>query len=160
MLTPFGSETVVFDDLVKRAALHSRALAPEHVITTELGAPGTLATCETVRVEASIRNLVKNSAANSAPGSSISISTFARDGMAFVNVSDSGVGIPEAEWERIFQPFVKLQSEREMASGLGLFIVRSCANQHDGHARVAKSGPDGTTMELALRALTADGDVT
>lgn len=159
MLTPFGSETIEFDDLVSRAALHSRALAPEHEITTELGASELLVTCETVRVEASIRNLVKNSAANSAPGTTITLSTFARDGLAYVTVSDAGVGIPESEWERIFHPYAKLQGERTPASGLGLFIVRSCANQHDGHARVAQSSPNGTTMELALRALTPDATV-
>jgi signal transduction histidine kinase len=154
MLTPFARETIAFDELVERAATRARPLAPDHEVVAELNAPGTHLTCETIRVEASIRNLVKNSAANSPAGSPIRIRTFEQDGLAYVTVCDGGVGIPEAEWERIFHPYAKLQGERTPASGLGLFIVRSCAVQHNGHARVATSGPGGTTMELALRALT------
>jgi signal transduction histidine kinase len=154
MLTPFGRETVLFDDLVSDAAMHSRPLAPDHSITTAPGADALFVTCETVRVEASIRNLIKNSAANSEPGSEIVVSTLAQDGLAIVRVSDAGVGIPEAEWERIFHPYARLQGERTPASGLGLFIVRSCASTHGGHAKVLTSSSQGTTMELALRALT------
>ena len=79
--------------------------------------------------------------------------------MAYLTVCDSGVGIPEEEWERIFDPYARLEGERTPASGLGLFIVRSCAAQHDGHARVSTSSPQGTTMELALRALTPANNV-
>jgi signal transduction histidine kinase len=153
MLMPFARETVAFDELVELAATRARPLAPEHEVTTNLDAAGVMVDCETIRVEASIRNLVRNSAVNSEPGSKITLSTTSRDDLAVVTVCDSGVGIPESEWERIFAPYAKLQGERTSASGLGLFIVRSCAMQHNGHARVAKSGPDGTTMELALRLL-------
>ena len=159
MLTPFTRETIRFDDLVERSAIRARPLAPEHRVTTALEAGDTSLTCETIRVEASIRNLVKNSAANSPAGSEICIRTFVKDGMALVTVCDSGSGIAETEWERIFDPYAKLSGERTAASGLGLFIVRSCAVQHGGHARVVASGPGGTTMELALRALRPDGDV-
>jgi signal transduction histidine kinase len=151
MLTPFARELVPFDELIERSAARAKPLAPDHVVSVEPSAPGVMVNCESIRVEASIRNLVKNSAANSPDGSAITLRTFARDGLAFVTVCDGGVGIPESEWERIFTPYAKLRGERTTASGLGLFIVRSCAAQHGGHARVAASGPEGTTMELALR---------
>jgi signal transduction histidine kinase len=151
MLKPFARESVVFDFLVERAAARCRALAPAHTVSTELGAGDAVVNCETVRVEASIRNLVLNSAANSPAGSEIVVRTFGDGDLACVSVSDRGAGIPENEWERIFHPYAKLRGARAPASGLGLFIVRSCAVQHGGHARVASSGPDGTSMELALR---------
>lgn len=150
MLRPFARETGGFDDFVMQAAERCRPLAPEHRIVTTPGAMDTLVTCEPVRLEASIRNLVRNSAANAPAGSEISIDTSARSKHAVVSVSDSGSGIPEAEWERIFHPYTKLEGERTAASGLGLFIAHSFAVQHGGFARVAKSGPDGTTIELAL----------
>ena len=156
MVEPFGRETVVFDELVGGVVCRCRALAPEHELSFEPGAPGLSVNCETVRLEASIRNLVKNSAINSPEGSAISVRTHERDGMAVLEVRDEGVGIPEGEWERVFLPYARLQSERTAASGLGLFVVRSCAHQHGGEARVAASAPGGTTMEFTVRA-TPDG---
>jgi two-component system, OmpR family, sensor histidine kinase KdpD len=154
MVTPFARETIEFDELLALTAANCRPLAPDHKVVFEPGAAGALVACETVRVEASIRNLVRNSATYSPQGSQITIRTFAAAEMAVATVVDAGSGIPHADWERIFLPYAQLHGDRQAATGLGLFIVRSCAKQHDGYARVAASGPDGTTMELALRALT------
>ncbi|MGH2907477.1 MAG: sensor histidine kinase [Solirubrobacterales bacterium] len=159
MLTPFGRETVLFDELVERTVARASSVAPDHELVVKTDAAEVLVTCETIRLEASIRNLIKNSAANAAPGSEIVVRTFARDDLALVTVCDSGTGIAEDDWESIFQPYHQLGSDRELVSGLGLFIVRSFAVRHGGHARVAASSPEGTTMEIALRALTPTDDV-
>lgn len=150
MLRPFARETGEFDEFVARAAERCGPLAPEHKVVVTPGAADTVVTCEPVRLEASIRNLVKNSAANAPSGSEIAIATSAGEKHAIVRVSDSGGGIPESEWERIFRPYAKLEGESDASSGLGLFIAHSFALQHGGYARVAESSPGGTTIELAL----------
>lgn len=150
MLRPFARETGKFDDFVMRAAERCGPLAPEHQIVATPNANGVVVTCEPVRLEASIRNLVKNSAANAPAGSEIVIGTSAGPRHVIVSVSDVGSGIPKSEWKRVFRPYTKLEGERSVASGLGLFIAHSFALQHGGFARVAESGPGGTTIELTL----------
>ncbi|WPB80983.1 HAMP domain-containing sensor histidine kinase [Archangium violaceum] len=69
-----------------------------------------------------------------------------------VRFSDNGVGIPEAEWERIFGEFYRLRGQgREVAgSGLGLALCRRILRLHGGEIRVAASSPEGTTFELTF----------
>ncbi|QRN94022.1 HAMP domain-containing histidine kinase [Archangium violaceum] len=69
-----------------------------------------------------------------------------------VRFSDNGVGIPEAEWERIFGEFYRLRGQgREVpGSGLGLALCQRIVRLHGGTLRVAASNPEGTTFELTF----------
>ena len=51
---------------------------------------------------------------------------------AEIRVCDGGAGVPEAERERVFEPFYPHSSA---ASGLGLALVRQIARRHGGEAR-------------------------
>lgn len=155
MLDPFTRQTVDFDELVADVVEHCRSLAPNREIVTDFGAGGTRIDCEMIRVEASIRNLVKNAATHSTGSDPIVVSTAGDGEFAVVRVTNTGPTIPEEHWERIFQPYARVCEESEApGTGLGLFVVNSCAKQHEGHARVASSDASGTTIELALRAVT------
>jgi two-component system, OmpR family, sensor kinase len=54
-----------------------------------------------------------------------------------IEVMDSGPGVPQAELQRIFEPFYRSQhaSERDGGVGLGLSLVQSIAHSHGGSAR-------------------------
>ncbi|WNG38362.1 HAMP domain-containing histidine kinase [Archangium violaceum] len=69
-----------------------------------------------------------------------------------VRFTDNGVGIPKAEWERIFGEFYRLKGQgREVpGSGLGLALCRRIMRLHGGDLRVAASSPEGTTFELTF----------
>ncbi|HZI13271.1 MAG TPA: HAMP domain-containing sensor histidine kinase [Myxococcus sp.] len=69
-----------------------------------------------------------------------------------VRFSDNGVGIPQAQWERVFEEFLRLPGQgREVpGSGLGLALCRRIMRLHGGNLRVAASSPEGTTFELAF----------
>ncbi|MFY2562101.1 ATP-binding protein [Corallococcus terminator] len=69
-----------------------------------------------------------------------------------VRFSDNGVGIPPADWERVFGEFVRLPGQgREVAgSGLGLALCRRIMRLHSGTLRVVASSPEGTTFELSF----------
>ena len=62
-----------------------------------------------------------------------------------LEVTDQGLGVPEDERERIFEPFYRSThaSERHGGVGLGLSLVRSIARQHDGTVQCL-AGLDGT----------------
>ena len=63
---------------------------------------------------------------------------------------DNGVGIPNSEWEKVFQDFYRLtQPELEVhGSGLGLALCKKIMKLHGGDIQVVASGPEGTTFAL------------
>jgi two-component system sensor histidine kinase HydH len=64
-----------------------------------------------------------------------------------VAVKDTGAGIPEADLPRIFEPFY---TTRTKGTGLGLAICKQIVEAHGGTLRVARTGPDGTTILVTL----------
>jgi two-component system, OmpR family, sensor kinase len=71
---------------------------------------------------------------------------------AVVRVSDRGPGVPPAQRERIFEPFYRLPgaSEREGGVGLGLALVKSIAERHQGTVRCEGREGGGAVFVLTL----------
>jgi len=69
-----------------------------------------------------------------------------------LSVEDDGMGIPEERWERVFEPFSRLDESRQRDSGgygLGLAIVRKIAHWHHGSAGLTHSERlSGTRVEI------------
>jgi two-component system sensor histidine kinase PilS (NtrC family) len=64
-----------------------------------------------------------------------------------IEVRDEGVGIPEADRSRIFDPFY---TRRSGGTGLGLLLVEQVARGHGGYVRVTSAPGAGTTFTLWL----------
>jgi signal transduction histidine kinase len=70
-----------------------------------------------------------------------------------VEIDDDGPGIPEADRERVFDRFVRLDSSRERGTGtagLGLAIAREITVAHGGHISVAESPLGGARVIVTL----------
>lgn len=70
-----------------------------------------------------------------------------------IEVSDTGPGVPEAERERIFEPFYRIGSELRRTTpgvGLGLALVRRTAFEHCGQVAVSNSPDGGACFTLTL----------
>jgi two-component system sensor histidine kinase FlrB len=72
----------------------------------------------------------------------------AANGRAEIIISDNGPGIPAAIRERIFEPFF---TTRSRGNGIGLSIVKSVVEAHEGNVRLAASG-GGATFVIDLPA--------
>jgi signal transduction histidine kinase len=75
-----------------------------------------------------------------------------------IAVEDDGPGVPPAERERIFEPFVRLAphaSRRRGGMGLGLTLVRQCAESGGGRVASADSDLGGARFVLDYRRLAA-----
>ena len=71
----------------------------------------------------------------------------------FVSVSDTGIGIEPSKLDKIFEPFVQIDSSHRMRNdgvGLGLAISRSLARAMRGNLSAASVPGAGTTMRLVL----------
>jgi two-component system OmpR family sensor kinase len=97
-----------------------------------------------------IRNLLENARRYS--GGPVLVTATRAGGNAIVRVCDRGPGVPEAERERIFEPFYRLRgaSEREGGVGLGLALVRSIAQRHRGSAHCEANPGGGACFVLTL----------
>jgi signal transduction histidine kinase len=85
-------------------------------------------------------NLLDNAVRFAAEGSEVRVSVSCNDGLATLTVEDSGPGIPEADRERVFERFVRLETARTAAGGgLGLPIARWIAEQHHGSLQLEPS---------------------
>lgn len=70
-----------------------------------------------------------------------------------IRVLDDGPGIPEAELERVFEPFYRLESSRNRetgGTGLGLSIARDVAQAHGGSLTLANRSGGGLEAKLVL----------
>ena len=66
---------------------------------------------------------------------------------ARIRISDNGPGIPEKDWENIFEPFF---STKPSGFGLGLANARKIVEQHNGTIRVGKKRGQGTTFVILI----------
>ena len=73
-------------------------------------------------------------------------------GCAVIEVRDHGPGIPEAEREKIFAPFYRLQGSAETGrgNGLGLALVRQIARSHGGDVQCLAADGGGSLFRVTL----------
>ncbi|MCQ2047322.1 sensor histidine kinase [Stutzerimonas stutzeri] len=78
--------------------------------------------------------------------------SFTIDGQTVrLEVDDDGPGVPEADWEKVFTPFLRLDDSRTRASGghgLGLSIVRRIIYWHGGRSQLGHSDLGGARFSL------------
>ena len=97
-------------------------------------------------------NLTENAIKYNRRGGSVSLSVTSTDDIV-VTLKDTGFGIPEEDWETIFQPFYRLDSSRSRQQGgvgLGLALAGEIVKLHNGTIRVVKSSSAGTTLRVTL----------
>jgi len=80
------------------------------------------------------------------------------DGRVRVTVDDDGSGIPDADRERVFERFTRLDSHRARTAtsggaGLGLSLVRRIAERHGGTACAEAAPTGGARLVLDLPVL-------
>ena len=100
-----------------------------------------------------IYNLVENAIKYNKEGGEVSVSIEDDEQFSKVIISDTGPGIAKEDWEKIFEPFFRVDKSRSRmmgGAGLGLALVKEIAVQHGGDVRVADSSNNGTTIELSL----------
>jgi len=98
-----------------------------------------------------IQNLLDNALKFSTEPPDIHLSVQRRDGAIVISLSDSGPGIPQAEIDRIFEPFVRLPGTRiAPGHGLGLTLVRQVARAHGGRVRAETASGGGAVFHIEI----------
>ena len=109
-----------------------------------------LVACRAPALRRALRNLLENAAAYGGRATA----RIERDGEEIrVVVEDEGPGIPEADLERVFEPFVRLEASRSRdtgGSGLGLAIARGIVRGHGGDIRLENRADGGLRVTVTL----------
>lgn len=104
-------------------------------------------------LQRAIENVIRNAIRHTAPASNISVTLFRAGTQICVSVEDCGPGVPEAELERMFVPFVRLQERASNEGyGLGLAITRQTLEAHCGTVSAGNRAEGGLRVELMLPA--------
>jgi len=105
------------------------------------------------RLKQALYNLVSNAVKFTPPGGQITLSAWRRDGEAGLLVRDTGIGIPEADQERVFGRFERGHPHlRQSGVGLGLALVKSFIEMHGGRIELESELGAGTTVICILPA--------
>ncbi|MET9851734.1 HAMP domain-containing sensor histidine kinase [Streptomyces sp. NPDC006450] len=110
------------------------------------------------RLERALANLVDNALRYARTG--VVVRASAEDGWALLEVTDDGPGIPEADRDRVFERFVRLDADRGRAgggTGLGLAIAREIARAHGGEVRALPAPAGGARLVLRIPDSAAPG---
>ncbi len=126
---------------VEKAAVTNH---PVHVVAEE----GVELMGDRARIAQLVTQLVDNASKFSPPGSPITVRSVRDGDDALIEVDDRGPGIPVEQREVVFDRFVRWRPkgyEEQPGNGLGLFISRGLAAEHQGEISV-EDGPGGGTM--------------
>ena len=112
--------------------------------------------CRALSLKRALRNLVENALAY---GHRARLHVERGTDGVLLHVDDAGPGVPEADMERVFAPFVRLEGSRNPETGgigLGLAIARTVARSHGGDVRLVNRPEGGLRATLALPAPAAE----
>lgn len=104
-------------------------------------------------LERAVANLLENAIKYTPESGTITVSVAVRPPYLVLEVTDNGIGIPQADLPRIFERFYRVDRSRsrEMGgTGLGLSIVKHIAQVHGGNIEVTSSPSHGSTFRLHL----------
>jgi signal transduction histidine kinase len=98
-------------------------------------------------------NLVENAVKYTPPGGTVSVSLRRRADEMQVEISDTGIGIPEEALPHLFEEFYRARNAKEIdavGTGLGLAIVKDLVDRYGGHIDVETELGEGTTFTVTL----------
>ena len=143
-------------DVIESALETSRPVLDRerHHLTVEYREGELLVEGDFVRLAQAISNLLLNAAKYTPPGGEIAVKAKREQGFAVLEVSDSGIGIPEESLPHIFDMFAHVSSVKERKQGglgIGLYLVKTLVDMHGGSVQAFSRGPGaGSMFKIAL----------
>jgi len=122
-------------------------------LTTHIeGDAGTIQ-ADGTKLHDALRNLVENAVNYSPEGGTVELGARISGGRVLLTVSDRGPGLPDADLERVFERFYRVDNSRTHdpgGTGLGLSIVRHLIELHGGRVYAANRRDGGAVFTIEL----------
>jgi two-component system sensor histidine kinase SenX3 len=140
--------------LVRVQAHRVGRLAQEHGVTVRADCPepaSVISLPEDIRLI--ISNLLENAVQYNRPGGEVVATVRRGSSEVEIEVADTGLGVPDADRDRIFERFYRVDKARSRqagGTGLGLSIVRNAVQRHGGEVSVRSVLGEGSTFRVVL----------
>ena len=114
--------------------------------------PDLIITADPLQLKSLFGNLLSNAVKYNQPGGSIYVSALRDGAIITIEVTDTGVGIPLAELDRVRDPFVRAANAEAVASGtgMGLHHCQTIVNRLHGTMDIASEEGKGTVVTVSL----------
>ena len=109
--------------------------------------------CDSKLIEQALINLLDNAVKYTTEGGKVSVKLRRENSLVWVDIKDTGIGIPSTDLDRIFERFYRVDKgrSREMGgTGLGLAIVRHIIEAHGQEIKVKSELGLGTTFSISF----------
>lgn len=148
-------ESLKLGPVIDEVVTSLRSLVEECQVTVDTQIPTGLppVNADRDRVVQILTNLIGNACLYTPAGGSVAISIRRTDGMLQTNVSDTGIGIPPDQMDRIFERFERGDHDlvrQRSGTGLGLPIAKSIVEMHGGRIWVDSKVNRGSTFNFTL----------
>lgn len=143
--------SALVDNIVNRLQLNKCDIN-EQLINAEIE-PKIEITGDKFALTSVVTNLIENAIKYSGPCEVVDVRLYSKDGKIYFEVADHGIGIADAEKERIFDRFYRVGSEETRntkGTGLGLYIVKEVLEKHDASIKVRDNDPVGSIFEVVF----------
>ncbi|MCU0647415.1 MAG: sensor histidine kinase KdpD [Gemmatimonadaceae bacterium] len=137
------------EEVIGAALARLDLLLAAHPVTVDLPATPVVAPFDAVLVEQVLANLLENAVKHTADGAGIRIVARASRDAITVSVVDAGAGVPDAELERIFEKFHRVDRARG-GVGLGLAICRAIIQAHGGRIWAEHAPGGGLAVHFTI----------
>jgi signal transduction histidine kinase len=142
-------EPVQLDDLATGEVVRQRRIGHRDI---DIGAEPTSVSGDSAALSRVVRNLLENAVRHA--NSRVEVTIRPNGRYAILTVADDGPGIPQNDRTRVFDRFVRLDSDRARSrggTGLGLAIVSKIVSAHGGEVAITDRPGGGTLITVQLR---------
>lgn len=147
----FENGTICLKDVLEDIVSELSHIADEKDVKLYLDCDGSVVYGNTDLFYQALYNIVENGIKYNIDGGKVMINVKSDKKQIMVDINDTGFGIPDEEKKNIFEPFYRVDKSRsrEMGgSGLGLSIVQSIINKHNGKITVTDNENGGTCFKI------------
>lgn len=98
-------------------------------------------------------NILDNALKYTQSGGDVTVRAYKKDGYAYVEVEDTGIGLTAEQQSQVFERFYRVDVARKKGgTGLGLAIAKEIVQQHEGTIMIVSTFGHGTTFQTQLPA--------
>lgn len=148
----FSKEELDFTSLVKDCMQEARNRYPERIFNDQIEPEIDIAG-DSLLLQMMINNLLENAVKYSPKEKPITCLLHKNETMVRLNIMDDGAGIPDNEKKKIFEKFYRIGNEatrKTQGTGLGLYLCRKIAKDHNADISVTNNTPSGSNFAVTF----------
>lgn len=147
------TDKISIQETIQNILSELKPITEKKEISIQLGECNEFMLGNAILIYRALFNLIENAVKYNKEKGSINISATLKNNSIIINISDTGMGIAAEELPNIFEPFYRVDKSRSReigGSGLGLSIVKTIIDKHDGTITVTSIQNVGTNFQIML----------